>query len=121
MPTAKRPKAGDEVYIPSLKLYGKVIHASPAAENPEDEFFKVQILHYFRPADLEVYDPEEERKERETILRRKKERWDHANRRLQEFLSKGGNATSAEAAELGFQALTAATELWKELNRFSSK
>lgn len=118
---SKRLEVGNEVLIPSLNMYGKVVHVSPPAENPDDGYCKVQILHYFRRSDLELYDLELEREKRDSILEKKRTKWQASYEALQKFFAQGGDASSADAASLGYKALTDATELWRELNHYASK
>jgi hypothetical protein len=74
----KPPKKGDEVYIKRWDAYGRVLISSNEADTEEDQHYKVQILHSFRPNELELYEAGGEREERDRMLALKMSRFEKA-------------------------------------------
>jgi len=106
-------KPNDEVYIQSLKMYGKVLGVRPGdvREPEEEKCYEIQITRYFRRTDLELYDPAAERAKREKALQEKTDRLVAAQKQVEQTVAAGRDVKTAAAIEL----LEASNELWKEL------
>jgi hypothetical protein len=102
-------KSNDEVYIRRWNVYGKVLrpHQGTANEPDGERLYEIQITHYFRRADLELYDREAERVKREAARREKMEHMTATTTKLREFLARGGDANSPEAATLAIESFKA--------------
>jgi hypothetical protein len=82
-------KIGDEVFIKTWDAYGRVLIAGHEADSDEDKHYKVQIKHYFRRGDLELYDPGGEREERDRISAQKMSRLEQAKISAEQELATG--------------------------------
>ncbi len=102
-----------EVYIKSLDMIGRVMRVRPGdvGEPEQDKLYEVQITRYFRRTDLELDDPEAERKKREADFQRKTERLAAAKTRVEEIAAAEGDAKFAALSEF----LVAADDVWQAL------
>jgi hypothetical protein len=100
-------KKGDEVFVKSLSMHGTVLGGRNVVGEPEeDQFYRVQIIRYCRPSDLELIDREAEREKREAELQAKSDRLATARKKIE-----AGHLTPANMAE----AVTALDDLWQAL------
>jgi hypothetical protein len=82
-------KNGDEVHIKQWNAYGRVLFAGDQVASDDDKYYKVQIMHYFRRSELELYDPTGEREERGRILHQKTSRLEKARIAAEQELATG--------------------------------
>lgn len=106
-------KQGDQVYVKSVKMHGKVLHARPGdIREPEREKpYEVQITQYFGRMDLELDDRDAKSGERELDLQRKTDRLAAARKRVQEAAAAGG----AVEPQVAMEYLRAADDLWQAM------
>jgi hypothetical protein len=110
-------KMGDEVYIPGLEMYGKVLKAHPGSANEpvEDGFYIIQIKRYCRRADLVLYEREAEREKRDASRREKMARVTVANKEVENFVAAGGDINSPEGVSLCLEWLKCSDAMRVEL------
>lgn len=104
----------DEVYIRRLNMYGKVMRVRPGdRDEPEHErLYTIQITQFFRRTDLELYDYEAEREQRDAGSREKRSHLATVNEKVQAFVAAGGDLKSPEGTALGI-------ELWLAVDSVS--
>jgi len=109
-------KPNDEVYIKSLKLYGRVLRVGPADESVGERPYKVQITTYCRRAEVELYDPKATQEQRRASLQDKTERLEILQKGVEAVIATGGNVEPETVREY----LVALEEHQKELSRYAA-
>ena len=109
-------KPNDEVYIKSLKLYGKVLRLGPADESVGERPYKVQITTYCRRSDLELYDPKATQEQRGASLQEKTSRLEIVRKKVETAVKIAGNVEPETVKEY----LVALEEVQKELSHYAA-
>lgn len=104
-------REGDEVYVKSVNMHGKVSHARPGdvREAERDKHYEVQITGYFRRTDLDLDDSDAKEHERELDRQRKMDRFAAAHKRVEEAVAAGGDVEPQVALEF----LSAFNDIWQ--------
>jgi hypothetical protein len=104
-------KAGDEVFIESHGMTGKVVQVRP--DGKEEPFYRVQIEHNFRRTDLEYINREEDARKRREELQAKADRLDAARAKVEPIVAAGHKPDVETTKEF----IEAVNDMWKTFGR----